>query len=310
MNIKHFKGLIAATFTPFHDDGSLNLEIISDYAARLKEDGVKGVFICGSSGEGLLMETEERKLIAEAWMPFSEDQFRIIVHVGSTSLKTAKDLASHAASIKAYAIGCMGPCCFQPRDEQSLTAFCKEVAFAAHDLPFYYYHIPSTSGVHVKMSSFLKTAEKVIPNLAGIKFTDSDMMDMMACMSLENSKYDILHGHDETLLAGMVLGAQSAIGTTFNFLAPAFNRLIRVYQEKRLDEALSIQKKINEIIAIMLSTGSPISGGKAMMKLSGLNCGPCRLPLSTLSEAQQGELNAELKRVDYFKLIEGWTKLF
>lgn len=174
MKNRYFEGLIAATFTPFHADGSLNLDIIPNYALRLKEDGVKGVFVCGSSGEGLLMETEERKAVAEAWIPFSEDQFRVIVHVGSTSSKTARDLSSHAASIGADAIGCMGPCCFQPRDAQSLTAFCAEVASAASELPFYYYHIPTTSGVYVKMNDFLQVAGKVIPNLAGIKYTNND----------------------------------------------------------------------------------------------------------------------------------------
>lgn len=303
MEYKHFEGLIAATFTPFFPNGELNLEIIPEYARRLKEEeGVKGVFVCGSSGEGLLMGIEERKELAEAWMPFSEDQFRVIVHVGSTSTKIAKELSSHAASIGADAIGCMGPCCFQPKDARSLTAFCAEVASASPKLPFYYYHIPSTSGVYVKMNEFLQIAGKVIPNLAGIKFTNADMMDMMECMNMENGKYDILHGHDETLLAGMTLGAKAAIGTTFNFIAPVFNKLIDKFRLKQLDEALEIQKKINKVIAIMLSTGSPISGGKTIMKMSGLDCGPCRQPLSTLSDMQEKQLKGKLEEAGYFKL--------
>ena len=215
MEYKHFEGLIAATFTPFYPNGELNLGVIPEYAHRLKEDGVKGVFVCGSSGEGLLMDTEERKAVAEAWMPFADEQFQVIVHVGSTSQKMAKELAAHASYIGATAIGCMGPCCFQPRDAHSLTAFCAEIAAAAPELPFYYYHIPATSGVHIKMNHFLQVAGKVIPTLAGIKYTNNDMMDMMECMNLENGKYDILHGHDETLLAGMTLGANAAIGNYF-----------------------------------------------------------------------------------------------
>ena len=303
MEYKHFEGLIAATFTPFLPSGELNLEIIPEYARRLKEEGVKGVFVCGSSGEGLLMGIEERKAVAEAWMPFSEDQFRVIVHVGSTSTKIAKELSSHAASIGADAIGCMGPCCFQPKDAHSLTAFCTEVASASPELPFYYYHIPSTSGVYVKMNEFLKIAGNLIPNLAGIKYTNNDMMDMMDCMTMENGKYDILHGHDETLLAGMTLGAKAAIGTTFNFIAPVFNKLIDKFRLKQLDEALEIQKKINKVIAVMLSTGSPISGGKAIMKMSGLDCGSCRQPLSTLSDMQEKQLREKLEEAGYFKLM-------
>lgn len=302
MEYKHFEGLIAATFTPFYPNGELNLGVISEYAHRLKEDGVKGIFVCGSSGEGLLMDTEERKAVAEAWMPFADEQFQVIVHVGSTSQKIAKELAAHAASIGAASIGCMGPCCFQPRDAHSLAAFCAEIAAAAPELPFYYYHIPATSGVHIKMNHFLQVAGKVIPNLAGIKYTNNDMMDMMECMSLENGKYDILHGHDETLLAGMTLGANAAIGTTFNFIAPLFNKMIRAFHQKNTDEALTIQKEVNKIVALMLSTGSPISGGKAIMKMSGIDCGPCRLPISTISSAQEADLQKELEKIGYFEI--------
>lgn len=301
MDSNHFEGLIAATFTPFYPDGELNLGIIPEYARRLKKEGVKGVFVCGSSGEGLLLDTEERKAVAEAWMPFADAQFRVIVHVGSTSVKVARHLSGHAASVGADAIGCMGPCCFQPRDVPTLTAFCAEVASAAPGTPFYYYHIPHVSGVHIRMNEFLAEAGKVIPNLAGIKYTNMDMMDMMKCMELENGRYDILHGHDETLLAGLTFGAKAAIGTTYNFMAPAFNELIEKFKQNEPDEALKIQKNVNQVITIMLSTGSPISGGKAMMKMSGIDCGPCRLPLSSLSGEQQEQLRQKLDEAGYVK---------
>jgi len=303
MEFKHFEGLIAATFTPFSPDGEVNTKVIPEYARRLKKEGVKGVFVCGSSGEGLLMGIEERKAVAEAWMPFSEDQFRVIIHVGSTSSKIARELASHAESIGADAIGCMGPCCFQPHDAHLLAAFCAEVASAAPATPFYYYHIPGTSGVYVKMDEFLIEAGKTIPNLAGIKYTSSTLMEMAECMNMENKRFDILHGQDEALLAGMVMGAKAAIGTTYNFMAPVFNKLIDKFRQKQLDEALEIQKKVNRIIAVMLSSGGPIAVGKAMLKMSGIDCGPCRLPLPTLSGTQEEELRKKLEEAGYFKLI-------
>lgn len=303
MNFRHFEGLIAATFTPFDTKGELNLDIIPEYARRLKEDGVKGVFVCGSSGEGLLMENGERKAVAEAWIPFSEEDFRVIVHVGSTSSKMAGDLAAHAASIGADAVGCMGPCCFQPRDAHSLTAFCAEVASAAPELPFYYYHIPGTSGVHVKMDEFLNEAATVIPNLAGIKYTFPNLMEMLECITMRNGKFDILHGQDEALLAGLTMGAKAAIGTTYNFMAPVFNKLIAQLKKGETAEALKIQTQINQVIHVLLSTGSAISGGKAMMKMAGIDCGPCRLPLSTLTVAQEKQFEEDLEQVGYFKLI-------
>ena len=303
MNYRHLKGLIAAPFTPFNQDGSINVNNIPDYARLLKKDGVSGAFVCGSSGEGLLMTTAERKTVLEAWVPFASEDFKLIAHIGSTSYETSRELAKHAEKLGVYAIGCMGPCYFQPKSAVELTKFCAKVASAAPSTPFYYYHIPNGSGVHVNMAEFLEEAEKVIPNLAGIKYTYSNLMEMFECLEYNNGKYDILHGHDELLICGLSLGAKAAIGTTFNFMAPVYTQLIEAFNNKEIEKARAIQKHANEIIKIMLNTGSAVSGGKAMMKLSGLDCGPCREPIYNLTDQQFEKLKADLKKAKFFELI-------
>ena len=82
--MEKIKGLIDAPFTPFHEDGSLNLAPIPEYAALLARNGLKGVFINGSSGEGYMLTEEERMQLAEAWMAAVPEDFKVIVHVGST----------------------------------------------------------------------------------------------------------------------------------------------------------------------------------------------------------------------------------
>jgi len=303
MNYRHLKGLIAAPFTPFNQDGSINVNNIPDYAKLLKKDGVSGAFVCGSSGEGLLMTTAERKTVLEAWVPFASEDFKLIAHIGSTSYETSRELAKHAEKLGVYAIGCMGPCYFQPKSAVELTKFCAKVASAAPSTPFYYYHIPNGSGVHVNMAEFLEEAEKVIPNLAGIKYTYSNLMEMFECLEYNNGKYDILHGHDELLICGLSLGAKAAIGTTFNFMAPVYTQLIEAFNNKEIEKARAIQKHANEIIKIMLNTGSAVSGGKAMMKLSGLDCGPCREPIYNLTDQQFEKLKSDLKKAKFFELI-------
>ena len=86
------KGLIAAVFTPFTPDGKIHLDLIPAYANRLKNQGLAGVFVNGSTGEGMLLTIEERKSIIEKWMEFSDENFKIIVHVGSSSVEIAKNL--------------------------------------------------------------------------------------------------------------------------------------------------------------------------------------------------------------------------
>src|SRR5690606_19008340 len=122
MNNTHFTGLIAATFTPFDLSGDLNLKVIDPYANYLISKGINGIFVCGTSGEGLLMSVDERKRLLEAWMPF-QDQLKIIAHVATPNYVESSALARHAAKVGVDAIGCMGPCYLPPKDPEELIGF-------------------------------------------------------------------------------------------------------------------------------------------------------------------------------------------
>ena len=102
-------GLIDAPFTPFHANGDVNLEPIEKYAAMLQKNGLKGVFINGSSGEGYMLTTEERMQLAERWVQVAPEGFKVIVHVGSCCLRESVKLAKHAEHIGAWGIGAMAP---------------------------------------------------------------------------------------------------------------------------------------------------------------------------------------------------------
>ena len=112
-NMEKIKGLIDAPFTPMHADGSINLSVIPQYAAMLHRNGLKGVFINGSSGEGYMLTEEERMQLAEAWMEATRnlEDFKVIVHVGSTCVRSSYNLAQHAQQIGAFGIGAMAPPC-------------------------------------------------------------------------------------------------------------------------------------------------------------------------------------------------------
>ena len=86
-------GLIDAPFTPFHANGDVNLEPIAAYGAMLKKNGLQGVFINGSSGEGYMLTTDERKALAEEWVKQAPKGFKVIVHVGSCCLRESVALA-------------------------------------------------------------------------------------------------------------------------------------------------------------------------------------------------------------------------
>lgn len=293
--IQKIRGLIAAPYTPMHEDRTIKYSMIKKYADKLKKDGLKGVFVCGTTGEGMLMTNDERKTITENWIDEQTDDFKVIVHVGTTSAKQSKELASHAQKAGAYATGTMGPMFLKPGNIEQLIEFCEEVASGAPDLPFYYYHIPSVSGIDLSMPEFLKQAAKRIPNLTGIKFTHNNFMEMQQCLQLDGGKWDILHGYDEMLLAGLAFGAKGAVGSTYNFMAPLYNKIIIDFENGNIEAARKNQKKSIEILEILLKYNGPIVAGKTFMQAVGVDCGPCRLPLKNMRQNEVKALIEEMQ---------------
>ncbi len=305
MNITKTKGLIAAPFTPMSGDGSIRPEVIPAYADWIKSQQVKGAFICGTTGEGMLLTLDERKAIAEKWIEEQSDDFKVFVHVGTTSAKQSQELAKHAQASGVSAIGCMGPIFLKPERMEELVSYCAEVASAAPELPFYYYHIPSVSGVSLSMPDFLKQAQKVIPNLAGIKFTHRNMMEMLQCLHVDSGKWDVLHGFDEELLGGLSMGAVAAIGSTYNYIPVLYNKLIAAFRDGNLQLAREYQLKSVRFIDILIRYGGGVIGGKPVMKMIGIDCGPLRAPARNLSESEFLRYEKELNDIGFLNWVKG-----
>lgn len=292
-------GMIAPVFTPFDSKGRLNVEPIGRYAEYLVSQGIRGVFVSGTSGEGLLMSVEERKQLLEAWMPY-QSNLKIIAHIATTNYVESSSLARHAGDLGVDAISCMGPCYLPPKDVEELIGFNSIVASSAPKVPYYYYHLPPVSGVHLKMSEFLKVAGPRIPNLKGIKFTSPDIMDMQECISMENQKYTILHGHDGLFLNGLVAGASGGIGTAYNLVPNVFHKIVGAYESGDLNTARENQLLIIEYLKVMHKYVNSVVSTKAMLNSLGLELGPCRLPLKNLSATEIKNLEKDVKELDFF----------
>ena len=204
-------GLIAAPHTPMNSDGSIDLATIEKQAEWLVRSGVKGAFICGTTGEGLSLTIDERKQVAERWLQVASKSLPVIVHVGHDCGLDAVELAKHAAAHKAYATAAMAPPFFRPSSIAQLMAFLKPIAAAGGETPFFYYHIPSMTGVGLSMVEFLQAGDE-LPNLAGIKYTHNNLMEYQQCRALSKDRYEISFGQDENLLAALALGAEECSG--------------------------------------------------------------------------------------------------
>ncbi len=293
-------GLTAAPFTPLHPDGALNLDAIPVYAALLAAQGVRGAFVNGTTGEGASLTTEERKRVAEAWRHAAPAGLAVIVHVGHNALGDCLDLARHAAVIGCDAIAALAPSFFKPAGAAGLADFCAPIAAAAPALPFYYYHMPAMTGFHCSVADFLVLAEARIPNLAGVKFTHEDLLDFGLSRQACGGKFDLLHGRDETLLCGLALGATGAVGSTYNYAARLYLDVTAAFGRGDLAAARAAQFRAQRFIATLVRHGGGVVGGKAIMKMCGLDCGPVRAPLEALAPDAARALTQQLRAQGFF----------
>jgi len=297
--MKKIEGLIAAAFTPFHSDGSLDLDRIPALVDKLHGDGVKGIFVCGSNGEGPNMTTQERMKVTEAFVKASNKRLLIIVHVGHSCIADARALAEHAAQVGADAFSSVAAFYFKPVSVENLADCMVEIASAAPSVPFYYYHIPHLTGISMDMVEFLKYAGPRIPNLAGIKYSAPTLHEYQACLDYEGGKFDILYGVDEMLLPALSIGAKGAIGSTYTFAAPLHQKTIDAFNRGDMKSAKESHALMVAAIRVLLKY-PPIPGQKAIMKMLNCDLGPCRLPLTKFTEANYNRFHEELQAVNFF----------
>jgi N-acetylneuraminate lyase len=294
------EGLIAATYTPMDDAGALKLDEIPPMVQRLIDEDVAGLYVCGSTGEGMSLTGSERRAVAEAFVQAAAGRVPVIVQVGHNSLAEAAVLAAHAQAVRADAVSATAPSYYKVASVELLADCMAEIAAGAPELPFYYYHIPALTGAALDMVDFLQWAGDRIANLAGMKYTCPTLHEYQACRELERGRFDILWGCDEMLLSALAAGARGAVGSTYNIAAPLYHGIIDALRAGNLGEARRLQSHSVEMIRT-IGRFPFHSAMKEVMTLIGHRCGQCRLPQPRLSPEEVGELRHALQEIGFFQ---------
>lgn len=208
-------------------------------------------------------------------------------------------LAGHARGVGAAAISVMAPSYFKPAAVADLIDFCAPIAAEADPLPFYFYDIPVMTGVRLRTSEFLYQARFRIPTLRGLKYSNDDLMGLQECVRLENGAFDVLFGSDECLLAGLSLGIRGAVGSTYNFAAPVYQRLIKAFEKHDLETARTLQGRSVDLVRTLSEYGF-LAASKTLMGMLGVDCGPVRPPLRNLTPEHRQTLYERLCALDVF----------
>ncbi len=293
MNIKKLEGLIAAAHTGFNPDGSVNLDVIPRQAEMLLRQKVTGVYISGTTGEGICCSVAEREAVMDAWAKAARGRLFLIAHIGALALPDVQELGAHAVRAGMDATSIVPPNFFKPGSVEALVAYLKEALKTSTALPFYYYHT-GMSGVNFDMQAFLEKADGVIENLAGIKFNYADLYMYQRCLRACGGKYDITWGIDEWFAGAVALGAKSAIGSTYNYSAGIYYKIWEAVKKGDFETVEANMRRVCDIVDILVQYGG-VAGGKVMCRKWGVDLGDVRLPNRAISPEGKADI---LRRID------------
>jgi N-acetylneuraminate lyase len=284
------EGIFSALLTPFTDDEALDLQAVGrlvDFQTRL---GIDGVYVGGSSGEAMLQSVEERAAVFSEVAAAVGGRLGMIAHVGTIATREALHLAQVAAQTGYQAISAIPPF-YYDFSRPEVMAHYRELADAS-SLPLIIYNFPArTSGFTLPELVELLSER----NIVGIKHTSSDMFLLERIRhSLPNAI--VYNGYDEMCLAGLVMGAQGAIGTTYNFMGDLFVALRKAVMEGRIEEARRLQILANRVIEVLVKVGV-MPGSKALLEIMDVPCGPSRRPFRRIEATDLALLRLAIEPV-------------
>tara|TARA_B110000495_G_C22997574_1_gene588307 strand:- start:158 stop:1096 length:939 start_codon:yes stop_codon:yes gene_type:complete len=295
-------GLVAAVVTPMDTTGELNLEVVSKVVDHLEKKGITGIYIAGSTGEGMSLTDEERRAVAEAYVLAAKGRMKSFVQVGHNSLKASAELAGHAEAIGADAVSATPTGYFKVSGEEELVEGLLPIVEAAPKTPFYYYHIPFLSGVTLDPMKLTDRAMDRLPTFCGIKYSDGATLYNLPLLEKGGPGLEFLAGSDEAYLMSVAQGFRAAVGSTYNYAAPLYDNVRAALSVGDFERAQMWQKRALEMIELMFGTCGRASL-KVMMQMVGIDCGPVRRPIDPASPEQIAALRKGLEEMGWFEWV-------
>ena len=287
-----FRGVWPALVTPTNEDGGVGVEALRALVQHQLSKGVDGFYVCGGTGEGIYLSTDERMRALEVVLEEVGGRVPLIVHVGAVATRDAVALASHA-----QAVGAEGVSSVLPLGATSIESICRHyelIAATAPELPFY----PYTFGGQVDAVALMRRLLDRIPNLAGSKYTGPDMHELSQLVALRDRDWTIFSGMDEQCLPAAMYGAAGCIGSTLNFMPGVYVKIRAWYAQGEWARALELQLQANRVTQIAISAGLP-GAMREILRMLGIDCGEPRLPNLPLALEKRAGLRTALEEAGF-----------
>ncbi|MEC0368983.1 dihydrodipicolinate synthase family protein [Paenibacillus chibensis] len=292
--VSQYKGIYIAMYSAYDEAGNVDKERVKKLARSYVGKGIKGLYVGGSSGEGILQNAAERKQVLEAVMEEVKGELTIIVHVGANSTRESVELSKHAEACGADIISAV-PSIYYRLPEAAVETHWQHMIDST-DLPFIIYNIPQTTGFTLSTSLLAKLAKQ--DKVIGVKMSGESTFELQQYKETGGENFLVFNGPDEQFLAGRIMGADGGIGGTYGVMPELFVKLNTLFMENNIEEAQVLQTKINGIIKKLLGYPSLYGACKHILSLRGIETGAPRLPLLPVQpehHASLAELNREIE---------------
>ncbi len=283
----NLSGILPALVTPFNTDLTLNVKALEQLLERVYSAGVDGVYVCGSTGEGLVLPADLRRQIVDIVVRNSPRGKQVIVHVGAWSFAEAQALARHAGQAGAAAISSLPPA---GASFPELLEHYRALA-ASTGLPLLAYYFPAAGGGPLTHHQLCEIC--ALPGVVGLKYTDYDLF-VLSLLARDGNV--LFNGRDEVLSAGLLMGAHGGIGSIYNLVPDWFVALYRHARAGRWADARAIQDRINDLLVVLLRFPF-LPALKRAISWEGIACGPALRPRIGLTASQESQLREELESV-------------
>lgn len=291
---KIFTGIMPAIVTPLKaDNRTVNVDVMGQLVERHLADGADGFYLLGGTGEGLVVDREQREILCEATVKQVAGRKPIINHIAAMNLEETVELAKHAEKAGCDAISSVPPLFFF-HDAEDLYNYYKKLAESVTIPVIMYYH-PS-AGAHMSAELVARICE--IDNMTGVKWSVNNYYEMMRLKDMTQGDVNVINGPDEMLLMGLSAGADAGIGSTYNLMLPQYKAIYKAFKAGDIDTARRLQMQVNRVVKVVISNET-IPAVKYGVNMMGYDVGVATFPMRQIPAGSCPALEAELKEAGW-----------
>lgn len=300
--MKKLFGVTVPIITPFDEKGEVDIPSMENLAEYIVQSGLHCLYPCGTTGEMLMLNQEERKAIVEAVVRQANHRVPVFAQVGAMNLRDTAELAKHAYDVGADGIGVITPAFFKLSDEELIEYYGQVAESIPEDYPMYLYAIPqnAVNDINPYVASQVASMHR---NVVGIKYSYPNVSRIQQFMLINNGTFSVLVGPDELFEAVVAVGGDGTVSGNSMIIPEHYLAVWDALQKKDFEAATKLQRRTTMLNGILCAQNN-IASYKVMLKEKGIiKTSMMRSPFGQLSPEEEKALIKKLTDNHYGEVI-------